>query len=231
MTAVRALGDPPRRTNDQAIADLAALEILRASDVVLDTTYGRGRFWNQWRPGCLMVSDLNPARVPPLPPGAPHRLPTVLGGRIVTSLGPHDFRHLPLDDAAVDVVVFDPPYKLNGTSGHGGPASSDADYGVDGRYRPVRDRHALIAHGIVEAARVARRLVLVKCADQVNASRYVTQVEHCRTVATAMGLDQLGRMFVVGYRAQPSGRAQLKPHNDVSELLIFEYRKPREATP
>ena len=71
---------------------------------VLDATYGHGRFWRDYRPPKLVPLDLDRTY-----------------GVMVA-----DFTALPLVDDSFDTVVFDPPYKLNGTPTH----SLDFHYGV-----------------------------------------------------------------------------------------------------
>jgi hypothetical protein len=85
-------------TNGHLIADAAKLHI-SPDAVVLDPTYGRGTWWTVFRPAHLIAHDLH--------------------------LDGVDFRALPEPDDAVDVVAFDPPYKLNGTP----TPAVDARYG------------------------------------------------------------------------------------------------------
>src|SRR3546814_9896510 len=72
------------RTNADLIADVARLGHLRPEWRTVDPTYGRGLWWQSWRPGELVTHDL--------------RLDGV------------DFRDLPHDDDSFDAVAFDPPY-------------------------------------------------------------------------------------------------------------------------
>jgi hypothetical protein len=129
-------------TNADLIAAEAPMYLTGRS--VLDVTYGGGRWWDRYRPDPFTWHDL-----------------------IVDGV---DFRQLPETDASVDVVTFDPPYVTSG------PYSSDriadptfhARYGIGGARswpggRPAFD--AMLRDGLAEAARVARRLVLVKCME------------------------------------------------------------------
>ena len=108
MGEIMAFGN--RRTNAELIKDLADLGWLKKDDICLDATFGEGRWWTMWRPNVLIASDLYPI------------------GDDVTQC---DFTKMPWVDEAYDVVALDPPYKLSGTSNQGGPASSDAGYGID----------------------------------------------------------------------------------------------------
>jgi hypothetical protein len=134
-------------TNGHLIADCRRLGYLRDDDHVLDPTYGRGVFWRQWRPAKLTATDLDPAKSP--------------SGESV------DFTAMPWPDRSFDAVVFDPPYKLNGTPTKG----VDERYGV---HEPTRwqDRWQLCLDGITECTRVlGDGHLLVKCQDQVCSGR------------------------------------------------------------
>lgn len=188
--------DPMRRTNAQAIVDCHRLGYIDDDDRTLDATFGEGRFWTFWRPTTLAMNDLDPAC------GNLH----------------HDFRALPFDDRSWDVVVFDPPYKLNGTPDSGGPASSDKGYGV-GTPTRWQDRIELILAGARECARVADERLLVKVQDQVCSGQIRWQ--------THMVLNDLGtwrlvdELYVVGERAQPAGRTQRHASRNYSTLMVF----------
>jgi hypothetical protein len=195
VTNVRAF-DPMRRLNSQAIYDCVRLGYLSSDDRVLDATYGEGRFWNLWRPVTLAMNDLDPEC------GNMH----------------HDFTALPFDDRSWDVVVFDPPYKLNGTPSKGGPASSDGGYGVAVAAR-WQDRMKLIVDGAIECARVADRLLLVKVMDQVCSQQIRWQTH---VVIDALGTWRLlDELYVVGERKQPDGRTQRHASRNYSTLMVF----------
>ena len=177
--------DPNRTTNAQAIHDLYRLGYLRDSDAILDVTWGEGAFWNTWTPARLVGTDLDPERA-----------------RDQVA----DFTNLSFENNSFDVVVFDPPYKLNGTSQKGD--ARDIRYGVAGDYRPRRDVQASINAGIGEGARVARRVLLVKCQDQTSSGSRRWQVFDATTTAIAIGCRLVDRLDVWSYRPQPAGRTQ-----------------------
>jgi hypothetical protein len=181
-------------SNGHLIADVAQLYIAPDA-VVLDPTYGRGAWWTQFRPAHLIAHDL------------------VLDGV--------DFTALPEADASVDVVAFDPPYKLNGTS----TPAVDARYGVDGPYVRWQDRHALIRAGIDEQARVLRSggVLLLKCQDQVCSGQMRWQTDEFTAHAAAFGLVKVDRFDMLGTaRPQPmAGRTQRHAHGRPSTLLVF----------
>lgn len=191
------------RTNAQLIADCAHLGYLRADDEVLDVTWGLGRWWTDWQPDRLEGSDLNAAKSP-----------------TGTSI---DFTDLPHPDGSFDVVAFDPPYKLNGT---GGSHPSDHGYGVATIGVRWQDRHTLIRQGISEAARVARRTVLLKCKDQVCSGKVRWQTREFADHAETCGLELVDRLDVVSYRPQPAGRRQVHARRNTSTLLVLQKRAP-----
>lgn len=203
--SIRAIGDPPRRSNAQLIADFAALGYFDGD--VLDLTYGLGRFWNLFKPESLVTNDLNPAS------RAQHHC---------------DFTDMPFPPGFFDMVVFDPPYKLNGTASKGGPATSDDDYGVGGEYRTPKARHQLMRMGLSEAAQLSRRWVLVKCMDQVVSGTMHWQVDIMTEHAVSLGLRKVDTGHVYGYREQPmNGRQQKHLHRDYSTAIIFELHRKR----
>lgn len=75
----------PWRNNAELIRDIAELGYIKKDDYTLDPTYGRGKWWDLWRPDNLVIHDLY----------------TVDGV---------DFRELPEADGTFDVVAYDPPY-------------------------------------------------------------------------------------------------------------------------
>ena len=75
-------------TNGHLIAAVAQLGYLTLEDHVLDPTYERGIWWQEWRPRQLSTH---------------HR-----------AVDGTDFRHLPYPDATFDAIAFDPPYVCPG---------------------------------------------------------------------------------------------------------------------
>jgi hypothetical protein len=187
------------RTNAHLIADVARLGYLDG-EIVLDVTYGRGGFWERWRPAGLVAHDLY-------------------------TLDRVDFRHLPEADASVDVVVLDPPYRLNGRPDRG---DFDERFGTDRRMR-WQDKHQLIRDGITEAARVLRvgGYLALKCQDQVCLHRVRWQTREFPDHAEMVGFELVDRFDMIGTaRLQPPGRIQRHAHGRPSALLVF-----RKAVP
>ena len=122
------------------IVDCVRLGYLRSDWFTLDPTYGLGNFWTLWKPNAdkFIYDDKY-----------------TLDGR--------DFRNLPWGSGTFDAVVYDPPYKLNGT-----PSAEEIRYGVEVPTR-WQDRIKLMTDGLVECVRVLKTkgFLLVKCMDQV----------------------------------------------------------------
>lgn len=198
MAEVRAIGE--RYNNAELMSDCALLGYFPGR--VLDATFGTGRFWKTYRPFNLTTNDL-------------------YGG--ITTDYTYDFRHFTgFRDDAFDSVVFDAPYKLNGTSTGLGPSSSDDGYGVGGRYSSVTAKMNLIHAGAYECGRVASQFLLVKCQDQVVSGNVVWQTrliaDRLECCSTFKLVDML---HVQGYRKQPEGRRQIHARRDYSTLLVF----------
>jgi len=146
------------RDNAELIADVARLpgylEPERGDPwSVLDVTYGvAGGFWKRYRPATLVTNDL--------------ATEAEMGSRVVPVETDHHWSYLaiPLDANSFDVVVFDPPYKLNGT-----PALGEQDVRFGTTKRTSRDEVLTdMRLGAIECYRVARRRLFVKCMDQVE---------------------------------------------------------------
>ena len=192
------------QSNAYLIADVAKLGYLDGS--VLDVTYGLGVFWQQWRPESLTACDLDVDKSP-------------MGVSV-------DFTDLPFDDRSFNAVVFDPPYKLNGTP----TESVDSRYGVHQR-STWQDRHTLICNGIDECARVSKRIVLLKCMDQVVSGHKRWQTIEFTNHAATKGLDLIDRFdLLVNPRPQPSNRRQLHAQGNYSTLLVFEQSRNSKST-
>ncbi len=188
------------RTNGELIAEVARLGYLQRDWTTLDPTWGRGTWWNEWRPHDLTGHDIDPAKAP--------------DGHST------DFRQLPHPDRAFAAVAYDPPYKLNGTPTH----QVDDRYGVAGGYTSAADRHQLILDGLTECTRVlaASGILLVKCQDQVNAGAVRWQTDLVTQRAHELGLAKVDAFLMLGHRPQPEGRRQVHARRNYSTLFVFQ---------
>lgn len=189
------------RTNGPLIAAAGRLYIDDA-DLVVDVTYGLGRFWSHYQPRRFVAHDIDPAK----------------GDGV-------DFRHLPYGDGQVDVVVFDPPYIAQG-----GRATSTIPemldrFGLIDVPKSVKELEALIADGINESSRVlapSGRL-FVKCMDYINGGRLVKGRHHVVATAEAAGLEQIDEFIhASGTGPQPPGRSQIHSRRAHSFLCVFQ---------
>jgi hypothetical protein len=190
------------RNNAELIVQCHRLGYLRYDWLTLDPTYGYGKFWTLWRPVDLIGTDIIPAKSP--------------FGRSV------DFTDMPFSSGSFDAVVFDPPYKLNGTSTGKGPAASDEGFGVDGAYVKWQDRHQLIRDGITECVRVLKPkgMLLVKCQDQVCGKKR-WQTREFSAHAESLGCRLVDMLHLPGGRKQPPGRRQLHALQNFSTMLVL----------
>lgn len=196
--AVNAIGT--WTTNGELIGDVRRLGYLDGH--VLDATYGLGRFWTEWQPehDGLYGTDLDPTKA-----------------RDCCA----DFTRLPFRDNSFDSVVFDPPYRLNGTPDQ----AFDDGYGI-ATYTRWQDRMTLIIDGAVECARVTRNHLLVKCQDQVSSGQVRWQTDDITTAVTATGFRKKDRFdLVTPQRPQPAGRKQVHARRNHSTLLVFTKKK------
>lgn len=195
------MGISDARNNAELMLECKRLGYLRDEWLTLDPTYGLGRFWHLWCPPRLIASDGDLERSP-----------------IRKAI---DFTNMPWPDGTFDVVVFDPPYKLNGTPS----LSSDVDYGV-GTGVPWHKRHHTIRAGITEALRVLKAdgVLMVKCQDQVSSGHVHWQTHEFSDHAVKQGARLIDMLHLVSYRPQPDGRIQVHARRNYSTLLIFHKR-------
>lgn len=191
--------DPRWRTNADMIADLALLEWFDGT--VLDLTYGLGGFWTKYRPADLTCNDINPDK----------------GDISIDWAKPESIE----PGRLWNTVVFDPPYKLQGTpSGVG----ADDRYGVD-KSRTTAEISALHQLGCQTAKKLCNTdgMVIVKTqAQQANG----VYNDLPRLVETAMADPVTGQGFSKQahcYLAHtpPPQRSQTTPRNNLSHLLVF----------
>lgn len=151
-------------TNGPLLAEAARLWI-KADDVVVDVTYGKGNFWTHYRPDNLVTHDL--------------------------ALDGVDFRQLPEPDASADVVVFDPPYVEKGRGRSTEPVFLGR-FGID-EPRTIYQIESLIVDGMKECSRLLRPggRLLVKCMDYISSRRYIQGHHLVVTAAAEFGLRQV----------------------------------------
>lgn len=193
------LGSVIAGTNADLIAAVAPLYL--EGNTVADVTYGRGKWWDRYRPDGLIAHDL--------------------------ALDGVDFRALPETDRSVDVVCFDPPYIPQGGYDTSTARTFADNFGLQPRSRA--ELWQLIDAGLGECARVARRWVIVKCCDFVNGGNF--WLGHLRIIRMAEGhglTDSFGEphdLIVHHTGPGPGGHnifTPLRARRHHSYLLVFE---------
>lgn len=188
-------------TNAHLISDVHRLGFLDDDWLTLDATYNQGNFWAQFRPLRLVTLELD------------ERYSVDVRA---------DFTRLPFADDTFDAVVYDPPYKLNGTPDE----SVDTRYGV---HVPTRwqDRMTLCQTGGVECARVVRPggYLLFKCQNQVCSGQVRWQTRDLPEPLLAGGWRLVTEFHRLGGRAQDDTRRQVHPNNNASTLLVLRKSK------
>lgn len=218
-------------SNGELIADCAGLGYLRATDHVLDPTYGKGVWWKSWRPEKLT---------------ALHR-----------AVDGSDFRSLPFPDGSFDAIAYDPPYVCPG----GRKTSTIQDmhdrYGMaeggfdDPDFRTPAELQAIIDAGLTEMYRLVRPstarkldrdrpngIVLVKCKDYIWSGALWAGTHQTLTHALALGFVLEDRLEHVGEpgpqpTVNPDGsqRGQFHARRNLSTLLVLRrLSKVRERT-
>lgn len=195
MSDVRAV----HRWKDNAALVLDAARLGYVGNVVLDVTYGLGKFWSVFKPVKLIRNDLADTR------GDYH----------------YDYCLPPPVEwiEQFDTVVFDPPYRLSGARDR----DSDERYGTE-TYTPIEQVLGEMESGLQFCWDCCRPggTVLVKCQDQTSSGHKVWQTYRMVAHGTALGLT-LEDQFHCTYspRPQPPGRTQRTSRSNYSTLLVF----------
>jgi hypothetical protein len=190
---------------------MAAVAPLYLTGSVLDVTYGNGDtaggWWKRFTPDPFTFHDL--------------------------ALDGVDFRSLPEDDASIDTVCFDPPY----ISAGGGATSPSADnfrrrFGLDD-YRSGVSLSSLVAEGLAECARVARRFVLVKCMEFVSCGRFQDLPTDITLWARSLGMTKQDQ--IVHHTGSGPGGHNIwdvkRARRHHSYLLVFAPLSPVRTAP
>jgi hypothetical protein len=166
---------------------------------VLDPTYGRGKWWTNWRPDELVTHDLK--------------------------LDGVDFRNLPAD-GLFDTITFDPPYIPQGGRP---TSTLDLDrYGLVTVPTSNAALRALVAAGMASFLEhtTPRAHVLVKCMSYVNSGAWRPMPRWIANDAEELGYAQVDELVHLRHPGpQPAHPRQLHPRRNYSMLLVF--RAPR----
>lgn len=199
MTNNPVLAAGPWANNSHMIADVARLGYLKKEWKTLDPTFGKGNFWNSWRPDDLVTHDLKIDGV--------------------------DFRNLPYPDDTFDAVAFDSPYvSVGGRVTSGIPDMLDA-YGMDDAPSSPAEVQALLNTGLVEMHRVVKPkgFVLCKNQDYISSGQLFPGTHYTLCHALQLGFKYVDRLELVGsIRPQPPGRRQVHARRNLSTLFVFQ---------
>lgn len=185
-------------TNADLIVDVARLGYLRHEWRTIDPTYGRGIWWQRWRPAELICHDRD-------------------------TLDGVDFRHLPHPDGAFAAATFDPPYVLMG----GRETTTKVDFadrfGILDAPRTLPELEALITDGFTDVHRVVRPggVVLVKCKDAVTSGGLWSGSYLVLRHAEALGATLADRFLFVTAPGPTPWDHQIHARHNYSELLVF----------
>lgn len=196
-------------TNGELIADCHKLNYLRNHDLILDPTFGGGKWWTHWRPQRMIFSDIK--------------------------IDGTDFRNLPHRDEAFTAVAFDPPYCAKGGRETSGIRDMDDRYGQYDCPPTPELLQELINQGLNEMYRVVKPsankglhatkpngIVLVKCMDYISSGKFFPGTHYTLSHAMRLGFIQEDRMEHIGDPGpQPGGRRQVHARRNLSTLLVL----------
>jgi hypothetical protein len=176
--------------NDELIRAVAKVWI-KPTDLVLDVTYGGGKWWKKYRPASLITHDI--------------------------ALDGVDFCALPEETASVDVVAFDPPYVSTGNKETSTVPDMYERYGMG----EISGWKALLEyniHGLTECIRVLAPggRLLMKCGDWIESGGF--RQGHLIMVQAGMelGLKQLDEfVHLSGTGPQPKFNRDGSPRRQV----------------
>ena len=198
-------------TNAEMIAEVARL-YFKPTDWILDTTYGRGVWWKNYK----------------------HKRLVALGEDA-------DFTELPYDDGEFDVVCYDPPYVSTGGRETSGLKEFLARFGLTDAPRNPKDLQTLCNTGATECKRVLKPggLLLWKTKEYTSGGHLFPGLIHSYNHAhIVMGMYYQDH-FILHRKApmpQPKrtradGKPSVQQHarRNCSHLLVF--KKTRQKDP
>ena len=147
-----------RGTNADLMAAIAPLYLAGS---VLDVTYGRGKWWDRFKPEPFSFHDIAVDGV--------------------------DFRELPESDGSIDTVCYDPPYiRAGGAATVDRVRGFRNGFGLTAG-RTSDELDDLVLDGLSECCRVSARWVLVKCMEFVGSAAFVDMPTRVTNAMEALG--------------------------------------------
>lgn len=199
-------------TNAAMIAEVARL-YMPPGAVVMDPTWGRGNWWNDFKPDVFIAHDK-------------------------FTLDGVDWRALPEDSDTIDVVAWDPPYTAVGGRDTSTIQNFNEAYGLVNVARTPSLLNVEMLGGIAEFFRVLRpstgkqgRFLLVKTADYVTSGHLYDGTGEMKKACVAAGFEYWDRFEHVGRPgAQPDHARQVHARRNNSTLLTFRMPSARRKT-
>lgn len=150
-------------SNAELIADVARLGYLKPDVLTLDPTYGRGTWWKQWQPDCLVKHD--------------------------RKIDGSDFRDLPYPDDTFHQIAYDPPYVCVGGRKTTGIADHHDRFGLTDAPKTPDELQQLINDGLDEMRRLItpRGTLLVKCQNYITSGHLFLGAHDTLTHALKLG--------------------------------------------
>lgn len=180
-------------TNAHLVADVAALGYLDRTVRTLDLTFGRGTWWNEWRPDDLVANGTEP--------GYPNDLTA-------------DFRRMPFRDGAFAQIAYDPPYVVKGGRRTSTMEDHQERYGLVTAPSSPAGGQALMDAGLLELRRLLAPggVGLVKCQNYVASGRVQWGADDTTAAIRELGGRKLDEfVFLNNGSAQDKSRTKKCP--------------------
>jgi len=150
----------------------------------LDLTYGLGVFWRLFTPSQLTTNDLSEV--------ADYR---------------QNFTATDFDDRSFELVVFDPPFTVNGPTKQPHQLRYHSHRDQEGAPQNIKDVRRLLVGGIKKACRISARWVLVKTQNVVESGQLHANVNLALNTLIKSGFNIVDETeFHSNRRPQPPGR-------------------------
>lgn len=164
------------KSNAEIIEACVALRFLKPTDLILDPTYGGGKWWKTWQPsgiGDLVKHDLK--------------------------LDGTDFRNTDYEDEQFDVCAYDPPYVSVGGRATTTIREMYEAYGLTGAPTSPEKLQALINDGLDEMWRVLKPggYCLVKCMNYISSGKYHPGIVLTTNHALSLGFEMVDQFVHV----------------------------------
>lgn len=191
------------RTNGEMIAEVARLYMTAPGTVVLDPSWGEGKWWTDFKPEHFIAHDK-------------------------FKLDGVDWCALPEADDTIDVVAWDPEYISPGGRDTSTIEEFNEAYGLNVAPATPKLLHAEMLAGIHEFFRVLRpstgkqgRFLLVKAMDYVTSGHLYDGTGNMIRSLQAVGFEYWDRFEHIGKPGpQPAHERQVHARRNLSTLIV-----------